>query len=103
MRIAELVPVRYARMLSLGVRVLPAAACDHGQRPVYSASTPTLTVQLAGDARPGQLRRLRLARSVLCVFDLNGFDESAARAVPDGTSKRLIAEFRSRRPFPGFR
>ena len=65
-RVQDLVPVRYARMLSSEFAFYRGAAAVMASDLSYSPNTH-LTVQLAGDAHLCQLRRLRVPGSNLRV------------------------------------
>jgi uncharacterized protein (DUF2252 family) len=89
-RIAELVPVRYARMLSSEFAFFRGAAAIMASDLSYSQHTH-LTVQLAGDAHLANFGGYASPDRSF-VFDLNDFDETLPGPF-EWDLKRLVASF----------
>ena len=75
MRVPELIPIRYGRMLQLPVRLLPRRRADHGVRSRTRRPRSGLTVQCCGDAHISNFGVFASPERRL-VFDVNDFDET---------------------------
>ena len=89
-RVADLVPVRYARMLSSEFAFFRGAAAVMASDLSYSDHTH-LTVQLAGDAHLANFGGYASAERTF-IFDVNDFDETLPGPF-EWDLKRLVASF----------
>ena len=99
-RVAELVPVRYGRMLVSPFTFFRGAAYPMAADLAGSPRTG-LEVQLCGDAHLSNFG-VFAAPDRRLVFSVNDFDETLPGPF-EWDVKRLVASFRRRRPGPGLR
>ena len=89
-RVAELVPLRYGRMLVSAVHLLPGRRGDHGRGPGCDADSG-IWVQACGDAHLSNFGGYASPDRGL-VFDINDFDETLPGPW-EWDVKRLAASF----------